>query len=291
MVDSNNNINNIPMIPTIQSDNTQTIHSNLQLHQDSNNTQSLTTDNNNITTIHNNIDQPTIYIINPNNYITSPLACILRYRHLCDQLCKLYNSEVSNNNLYNDNNNYNTSIWYKDKTIDDIERMLNSTKLLCIAIQIDNGNNKNKAQSSDIVGFCSISGDITHEPLLEDIIVKNSMRNKGIGKMLINNIIQYIFKKYNQVKYVDLYCHSSLQLFYNKFNFYTERTDNDTQRCLMRLNKPDNYDSDITYDIKSNLLYQRALELQAIQRQQEKLRYTTSNQLVNDVHNTQTQQV
>ena len=184
------------------------------------------------------------YMIDPRDYIHTSLSLVLRYKYLCTQLLQLYNNETSN------------TAW-ANKTLDDVERMLNTIDTLIVAIESNNDTSK-RIQSIDIIGFCTLTGNIESR-LLEDIIVRQSYRHHGIGKQLMRYAINHTYNNSLHTNNIELYCNHLLHTFYVQYGFQLIRSNSDNTRCLYRLDRPIDWIN--TGDLSTTILYNESLLL------------------------------
>jgi hypothetical protein len=85
-----------------------------------------------------------------------------------------------------------------------------------------------------LVAFLTVSGDL-NDPLLEDIIVHESQRSRGLGGFLITAMLHH--PSVLAAATVDLYCRPSLVSYYERFAFVKIRGGVDT-KAYMRWRRP-----------------------------------------------------
>ncbi len=105
---------------------------------------------------------------------------------------------------------YKNEWWTKERTLEETEKCINGSQL-CIGL-IDEENN--------LIGFVRVITDFIFKALIFDLITNKNNRNKGIGKILMQQILKH--KKLKEVKHFELYCLPELENLYNQFGFSTE---------------------------------------------------------------------
>lgn len=103
---------------------------------------------------------------------------------------------------------YQQEWWTKGRKMDDIKKMLKHTSIV-IGIQDSHVN--------ELIGFGRVLTDYVYKALVLDIVVKESYRKKGVGKYLMNCIIQQ--PSLQRVRHFELYCKPEMEKFYESFGF------------------------------------------------------------------------
>jgi GNAT superfamily N-acetyltransferase len=116
--------------------------------------------------------------------------------HLTDEhindLCALYQSEW----------------WTKGRQLPDVKRMLQHTDLI-VAFS--------DSESRRLVAFARVLTDYVYKALVFDVIVAASHRNQGLGRALMDAIVNHAALK--AVRHIELYCLPDLMPFYQQWGF------------------------------------------------------------------------
>ncbi len=120
-----------------------------------------------------------------------------------DDLCNLYQKEW----------------WTKDRKKDDIDIMLENSDII---VGIEDSDHH-------LIGFARVLTDFVYKAMIFDVIVDKKYRDNGLGKILIENILNN--KQLSKVKHFELYCLDEMKNFYNRFGF------NDVSNTLTLLRK------------------------------------------------------
>ena len=98
--------------------------------------------------------------------------------------------------------------WWTDKrTLKETQKVVdNSSIIIGLADTEDN-----------LIAFSRVLTDFTFKAIVFDVIVENSLRHKGLGKKLINLILNH--KKLQEVKHFELYCLPEMVEFYKAYGF------------------------------------------------------------------------
>lgn len=115
---------------------------------------------------------------------------------------------------------YQITWWGKHRTISDIERMLKHSDI--IVGVCDN-------QTHKLVSFARILTDYVYRAVLWDVIVDPNYQGQGLGKKLVETIINHPDLK--QIETILLVCLPDMVSFYEKFGFTTH----DNKIALMTL--------------------------------------------------------
>ena len=101
---------------------------------------------------------------------------------------------------------YKNEWWTKDREKKDIKKMLKYTPIIIGVVK-----------DKKLIAFARVLSDFTYKAEIYDIIVRKKYRNKGVGKLLIKEILNH--KKLKNVKQFNLQCEDKMVLFYKKFGF------------------------------------------------------------------------
>lgn len=97
--------------------------------------------------------------------------------------------------------------WSKDRTREEIATILKH----CIPFAVIDFN------SQQLVGFARVLTDEVRYAYIYDVMTEESLRGKGIGKMIMNAII--VHPSLQRIKYIELTCSPILADYYKKFGF------------------------------------------------------------------------
>jgi ribosomal protein S18 acetylase RimI-like enzyme len=102
---------------------------------------------------------------------------------------------------------YQQEDWTKDRKIDEIRIMLKHCKIIGL---VDEATNK-------LVGFTRIVTDYVYRATVYDVIVLKEYHGKGLGRQLMENIINH--PQLKNIERVDLYTGEEKTEFYKKWGF------------------------------------------------------------------------
>ena len=97
--------------------------------------------------------------------------------------------------------------WSADVTKDDIDTMLKHSIPFAV---LDNNTNK-------LVGFARVLSDELYFAYIYDVMLEESLRGKGIGKMIMQSILSN--PQLARVKHFELTCLPEMAGYYQKFGF------------------------------------------------------------------------
>lgn len=103
---------------------------------------------------------------------------------------------------------YSTTWFTPNRTINDIKVMLQNS-YLTLAFVIE----------EQLVGFCRVLSDGVYKAFLFDVIVHDNYQNRGVGKQIINTVMNHNTLK--DVGHIELYCPEKVSGFYKKLGFET----------------------------------------------------------------------
>jgi GNAT superfamily N-acetyltransferase len=101
--------------------------------------------------------------------------------------------------------------WSRGRSLDDVRRMVAGTDYvfgLCAA------------SSGRLAGFARVLTDGVFKALVFDVIVDPALRNQGLGRRLIDAIVDHPVLA--QVRHLELYCLPEMVPFYEQWGFSTD---------------------------------------------------------------------
>jgi predicted GNAT family N-acyltransferase len=117
---------------------------------------------------------------------------------------------------------YHNAWWSKDRTSSDVDVILTNSSFY-IGIILENTNK--------LIAFSRVLTDYFQFSYVYDVIVDETYRGYGFGKVLIETIVNHPNLK--GIKNIELVCRKEMIPFYNQFGF----TDDYKQSISMRLQK------------------------------------------------------
>ncbi|TLF38946.1 GNAT family N-acetyltransferase [Maribacter aurantiacus] len=106
-------------------------------------------------------------------------------------------------------NLFSQTTWASERKSQNIRRMLNNVNVF-VTIR----------KNSELIGFGRAISDGIYRALVDDIIVDNDYRKKGLGKIIVENIL----KQLNGIDEIFLNTKPDLEQFYKKFGFNKANT-------------------------------------------------------------------
>lgn len=103
---------------------------------------------------------------------------------------------------------YQNEWWSKGRTLPDVKKMLRHTDII-FALCEEN--------SKRLIAFARVLNDQVFKALILDVIVDPEYRSKGLGKEMMQMILEH--PQLKQVKHFELYCLPALIPFYTKWSF------------------------------------------------------------------------
>ncbi|TQR19117.1 GNAT family N-acetyltransferase [Psychrobacillus vulpis] len=130
--------------------------------------------------------------------------------------------ELEENHLNDLLNLFKNEWWTQNRQLSDIRKMVdNSTVVIGLVHN----------ETEELFGFARVMTDTVYRALIFDVIAKENYRNKGVGAILMNAILEHPYVR--DVERVELYCPDRLVGYYEKFGFSTDVNGSN----LMRLKK------------------------------------------------------
>ncbi|MFI8685968.1 GNAT family N-acetyltransferase [Rossellomorea sp. NPDC077527] len=103
---------------------------------------------------------------------------------------------------------YQTEWWTKERTISDIQSMLENSDIVMGFVG---------AKDKELVAFARILTDYVYKAIIFDVIVHPSCRGKHVGEKLMNQLIKH--PSLHKIKHFELYCRPEMIPFYEKWGF------------------------------------------------------------------------
>lgn len=109
--------------------------------------------------------------------------------------------------------------WTKGRQLQDIKKMLAHSDIVVGICD---------SETKELIGFSRVLTDFTFKVLILDVMVKETLRGKDLGKALLNRIMEH--PQLEKVAHFELYCRPEMIPFYEKWGF----TDNLKNLHFMR---------------------------------------------------------
>lgn len=97
--------------------------------------------------------------------------------------------------------------WCSDRSLEEVRKVVSGSDLILACI------NHNK----EIIAFSRVLSDGIFKAVLFDVIVRPDYRDKGIGKIMVEQLIDHPFLQ--SVKSIELYCPDRISGFYKSMGF------------------------------------------------------------------------
>ncbi len=104
---------------------------------------------------------------------------------------------------------FSQTTWASKRKSQDIRKMLNNLNVF-VTIR----------RNSELIGFGRAISDGIYRALVDDVIIDNDYRKKGLGKVIVENIL----KQLNGIDEIFLNTKPDLEEFYKKFGFSKANT-------------------------------------------------------------------
>ncbi len=105
---------------------------------------------------------------------------------------------------------YKNEFWSQNRTQPDITKMLVASDIVIGLVD----------ECDHLVGFTRVLTDFVYRAFIFDVIVKPTHRNQGLGKKLIDLVVDH--PQLQTVEYLGLYCLPEMVPFYERWGFTTE---------------------------------------------------------------------
>lgn len=103
---------------------------------------------------------------------------------------------------------FQATYWTTDRTFDEFNKMILHTDFLAVAID---------EKKDKLIGITRVLTDFTYIALICDVMVLPDYHKKGVGKNLLDSIVQA--NEFKNIKQLELYCRDELVPFYEKWGF------------------------------------------------------------------------
>ena len=98
--------------------------------------------------------------------------------------------------------------WWTDKrTLEETQKVVDNSSIIIGLVDTED----------NLIAFSRVLTDFTFKAIVFDVIVENSLRHKGLGKKLMNLILNH--EKLQEVKHFELYCLPEMVEFYKAYGF------------------------------------------------------------------------
>lgn len=101
--------------------------------------------------------------------------------------------------------------WTRNRQTIDIKKMLENSNVVIGLIH---------EETEELIGFTRVITDTVYRAFIFDVIAKEEYRNSGIGKILMDAILNHPLVR--DVDRVELYCPDRLVSYYEKWGFSTD---------------------------------------------------------------------
>lgn len=98
--------------------------------------------------------------------------------------------------------------WTKGRQLPHIRRMLQNSDVIVAFCD---------PKTKQLIAFARIITDFVYKALILDVIIDSSHRNQGIGRNLMEMIVEH--RLLNSVEHFELYCQPDMVPFYQKWGF------------------------------------------------------------------------
>lgn len=100
--------------------------------------------------------------------------------------------------------------WTNTRKLEEVKKLISNTTFVFGVVY---------EETDELVGFTRVLSDKVYKALVFDVIVRPDHRDKQLGKMLIEAVLNQ--PEIKQVETVELYCHEFHEPFYEKFGFFS----------------------------------------------------------------------
>ncbi|WP_185907890.1 GNAT family N-acetyltransferase [Psychrobacillus soli] len=130
--------------------------------------------------------------------------------------------ELSERHLNELHNLFKNEWWTQHRELSEIKKMVENSSVVIGLVN---------SETEELIGFARVITDTIYRAFIFDVMTKENFRNNGIGKILIESILEHPLVQ--NVDRVELYCPDRLVGYYEKFGFSTDVNGSN----LMRLTK------------------------------------------------------
>jgi predicted GNAT family N-acyltransferase len=101
--------------------------------------------------------------------------------------------------------------WTKGRQLVDVQRMVKHSDVIVGYCEPD---------TERLIAFARVITDFVFKALILDVIVHEDYRGTGLGRTLMNTLLQH--PSFKDVKHFELYCRPEMRSFYQKWGFTDE---------------------------------------------------------------------
>ena len=105
---------------------------------------------------------------------------------------------------------YKNEFWSQNRSRQDVAKMLAASDIVLGFVD----------ESEHLIAFIRILTDFVYRAFIFDVIVKSTHRNQGLGKKLIDSVVNH--PQLQSVEYMGLYCLPEMIPFYEQWGFTNE---------------------------------------------------------------------
>lgn len=105
---------------------------------------------------------------------------------------------------------YKYEVWSQNRSRESVVKMLASTDIVIGFVD----------DYDHLLAFIRVLTDFVYRAFIFDVIVKSTHRNQGLGKKLIDSIVEH--PQLQAVEYIGLYCLPEMMPFYERWGFTSE---------------------------------------------------------------------
>ncbi|HEY9693543.1 MAG TPA: GNAT family N-acetyltransferase [Oculatellaceae cyanobacterium] len=105
---------------------------------------------------------------------------------------------------------YKNEFWSDKRTRPEVDKMLAASDIIIGLVD----------ECDRLVAFTRVLTDFVYRAIIFDVIVKPDYRDKGLGKHLLDSIVNH--PQLQSVEYLGLYCLPEMVQFYERWGFTTE---------------------------------------------------------------------
>ncbi|MBW4681664.1 MAG: GNAT family N-acetyltransferase [Microcoleus vaginatus WJT46-NPBG5] len=105
---------------------------------------------------------------------------------------------------------YKNEFWSQNRSQEDVEKMLAASDIVIGFVD----------KNEHLIAFIRVLTDFVYRAFIFDVIVKSTHRNQGLGKKLIDSLVNH--PQLQSVEYLGLYCLPEMMPFYEQWGFTSE---------------------------------------------------------------------